>query len=113
MRRTQNMILALNLGVILFALIYGAAPPAPRYYPLEREWSMEVRQGSPSMGWYGRCALSAGAGLAAYLMTLAFASRRTGDLPAWLRRGATAGALFSLILLGAYLMHHELSRWGS
>ncbi len=103
-------VLALSLAALVFSVVYGFSPPAPRYYPMERTWSMEKIQGSPSMGWYGRCAWSFGAALTAYFAVRA-ATRRRSPGPR-LARASLVAAMVSLVLLAVYMVHHELSKWG-
>jgi hypothetical protein len=63
MRKKDALIIALCLAIVTACAVYFAAPPGPRFYPLEGEWSLEVRAEVPSMGYYGHILWSLGTAL--------------------------------------------------
>lgn len=113
MNRTDSILLTVTLSVISFAATYYWSPPAPRYVPLERRWSMNPRPDQPSMGWYGRSAW--GLGVAAVVGSLTFAATRPRSnphgtnrtLPVWCVQGLTWLALGALTLLALHIVLHE------
>lgn len=111
MRPIDRVLLIWSVAALAFALVYGLEPPAPRYYPLERDWSWTPLAG-PGMGWYGRTAWAGlAAALAAAVTSLTTRSRR--DAPPRLLASRLAWiAWLGLTLLGGVILVHEFRRWG-
>ncbi len=122
MQRADINLLSVAAAVIAFAATYAASPPAPKYYPLERQWRSEATAGAPSMGWYGRSAWGLGAALAAggltAAVTLTVRRRRAhlgqaAPLPRKLVWLVAALALAAMVALAGYVVVHEFGKWGT
>lgn len=57
MKHPSTVLVALTASIAVFAALFWWNPPAPRYYPMERQWRMpDSPAATPAMGWYGRTA---------------------------------------------------------
>lgn len=113
MSSIDRLHLSVTIPIIVACVVYVFDPPAPRYFPLERTWSMSPAGDSPSMGWYGRTAWSVFAAVVSLVVVrirLRHANRRRVN-----RRVVGALSLMclaSLLLLSAQIAWHESCRWG-
>ena len=117
MRRLDTLFLTLAGSLLAFAVTYQLNPKAPRYFPLERAWSLTPLGDSPGMGWYGRVAWALlAAGLGAVLVWLACLPAPAGEpgreLTAQAATATSALVLLALVGLCASIAWHELHHWG-
>jgi hypothetical protein len=63
--RTRDAVaVAVMLALIAGTTVHFLDMPAIKYYPLQREWSMETLPGQPGMKWYGASLWQLGAAAA-------------------------------------------------
>lgn len=72
MKNPAIIIVTLAVAIIVFCAAFLKNPPAPRFHPVERVWSMpDHPAASPAMGWYGRTGVALGAAIVVSGISLA------------------------------------------
>ena len=99
MKNPAIIFVTLSVAIFVFCAAFLKNPPAPRFHPVERVWSMPDNPfAGPAMGWYGRTGVALGAAMVVSGISLAVLSYVNRKKPFTLK-ATSIYALTAAILL--------------